>query len=86
VSPEVTQYPNPLTYYDSQGYHCCTGRLARSVAAISWISTAAHEKGFLVLLARVNTVQGEVDKLTSGNETLQMYVDNLAKQLAASKK
>ena len=43
-------------------------------------------KVFVVLLARVNTVQGEVDKLTSGNETLQMYVDNLAKQLAASKK
>lgn len=34
------------------------------------------------LLTRIKTVQGEVDKLTSGNQTLQMYIDNLTKQLA----
>jgi len=34
------------------------------------------------LLARVKVVQADVDKLTSGNETLQMYVDNLKLQVA----
>ncbi|KAJ7645467.1 hypothetical protein DFH06DRAFT_1333121 [Mycena polygramma] len=34
------------------------------------------------ILARVQTVQKEVDKLTSGNETLQMYIDNLTVQMA----
>jgi len=33
------------------------------------------------LLARVKAVQADVDKLTSGNETLQMYVDNLRLQV-----
>lgn len=34
----------------------------------------------IALLARVKTVQGEVDKLQSGNATLKMYVENLTKQ------
>lgn len=34
------------------------------------------------LLARVAAVQGEVQKLVAGNGTLQMYIDNLTKQLA----
>lgn len=34
------------------------------------------------LLGRVKTVQKEVDKLTAGNETLQMYIDNLTVQMA----
>jgi len=34
------------------------------------------------LLARVKVVQADVDKLTPGNETLQMYVDNLKLQVA----
>ena len=75
-----------LTNSDSQGYHRRAGRFARSVASHPFLNVNATHKAFVVLLARVNTVQGEVDKLTSGNETLQMYVDNLAKQLAASKK
>lgn len=33
-------------------------------------------------MARVQTVQKEVEKLTSGNETLQMYIDNLTVQMA----
>lgn len=37
---------------------------------------------FTALLARVQSVQKEVDKLTSGNETLQMYIDNLTVQMA----
>ncbi|KAJ6619478.1 hypothetical protein B0H10DRAFT_2025817 [Mycena sp. CBHHK59/15] len=34
------------------------------------------------ILARVQAVQKEVEKLTSGNETLQMYIDNLTVQMA----
>jgi hypothetical protein len=34
------------------------------------------------LLGRVQTVQAEVDKLSSGNAMLQMYIDNLTKQIA----
>ncbi|KAG8715314.1 hypothetical protein FRC09_016708 [Ceratobasidium sp. 395] len=33
-------------------------------------------------MGRVQAVQTEVDKLTSGNATLQMYIDNLTKQIA----
>ncbi|KAG6850278.1 hypothetical protein H0H93_015535 [Arthromyces matolae] len=33
-------------------------------------------------VARVQSLQKEVDKLTSGNETLQMYIDNLTMQMA----
>jgi hypothetical protein len=34
------------------------------------------------LLTRVKSVQGDVDKLTSNNATLQMYIDNLTMQMA----
>ena len=34
------------------------------------------------MLAKVQTVQKDVDKLTSSNEMLQMYIDNLTKQMA----
>jgi hypothetical protein len=36
----------------------------------------------LALIGRVQSVQKEVEKLTSGNETLQMYIDNLTVQMA----
>ncbi|KAH9480470.1 hypothetical protein JR316_0007070 [Psilocybe cubensis] len=36
----------------------------------------------VAMLAKVQTVQKEVDKLVSGNETLQMYIDNLTVQMA----
>ena len=36
----------------------------------------------LAMLGRVDTVQKEVDKLVSENETLQMYIDNLTVQMA----
>lgn len=36
----------------------------------------------IAMLAKVQAVQREVDKLTSGNETLQMYIDNLTVQMA----
>lgn len=34
------------------------------------------------LLTKARSVQDDVDKLTSGNETLQMYIDNLTMQMA----
>jgi short coiled-coil protein len=37
---------------------------------------------FLAILGRVTTVQSDVDKLKSGNETLQLYIDNLTMQMA----
>ncbi|KZP33667.1 hypothetical protein FIBSPDRAFT_1036187 [Athelia psychrophila] len=43
--------------------------------------TAARDD-LRTLLSRVKGVQGEVDKLTSGNATLQMYIDNLTMQMA----
>lgn len=35
-----------------------------------------------VMLSKVDATQKEVDKLVSGNETLQMYIDNLTVQMA----
>ncbi|EAU86247.1 hypothetical protein CC1G_03458 [Coprinopsis cinerea okayama7 len=34
------------------------------------------------MLSKAENVQKEVDKLISGNETLQMYIDNLTVQMA----
>ena len=34
------------------------------------------------LLARVKSVEADVEKLTSGNTMLQMYIDNLTVQMA----
>ncbi|KAF8521053.1 hypothetical protein JB92DRAFT_2892714 [Gautieria morchelliformis] len=42
----------------------------------------AAQEDLKSLLSRIKTVQGEVDKLTLGNQTLQMYIDNLTKQIA----
>ncbi|KAJ7175751.1 hypothetical protein C8R46DRAFT_1079366 [Mycena filopes] len=43
---------------------------------------AASQEDLRTILARVQSVQKEVDKLASGNETLQMYIDNLTVQMA----
>ncbi|RDB17910.1 hypothetical protein Hypma_000889 [Hypsizygus marmoreus] len=43
---------------------------------------AASQDDLRTLLAKIQTVQREVDKLSSGNETLQMYIDNLTVQMA----
>ncbi|KAJ7459746.1 hypothetical protein FB451DRAFT_1046005 [Mycena latifolia] len=43
---------------------------------------AASQQDLRTIMGRVQTVQKEVDKLTSGNETLQMYIDNLTVQMA----
>ncbi|KAG1739373.1 uncharacterized protein EDB91DRAFT_1134735 [Suillus paluster] len=37
------------------------------------------------LVARVHGVQADVDKLSAGNSTLQMYIDNLTMQMAKRK-
>jgi len=42
----------------------------------------ASQEDLKAMLAKVQSVQKEVDKLTSGNETLQMYIDNLTVQMA----
>ncbi|GAW05782.1 hypothetical protein LENED_007661 [Lentinula edodes] len=43
---------------------------------------AASQEDLKALYSRVQSVQKEVDKLHSGNETLQMYIDNLTVQMA----
>lgn len=42
--------------------------------------------GTLAMLAKIKSVQAEIDKLSSGNEMLQMYIDNLTKQMAAQRR
>jgi len=42
----------------------------------------SNTKFWSAMLAKVEAVQKEVDKLASGNETLQMYIDNLTVQMA----
>ncbi|BGP58280.1 hypothetical protein JCM8202_000958 [Rhodotorula sphaerocarpa] len=42
------------------------------------------QEGLRALLDRVNEVQGEADKLKSGNETLQTYIDNLTRNNAVA--
>ncbi|ESK94952.1 hypothetical protein Moror_13957 [Moniliophthora roreri MCA 2997] len=43
---------------------------------------AASQEDLRALYGRVQSVQKEVEKLTSGNATLQMYIDNLTVQMA----
>ncbi|KIY67131.1 hypothetical protein CYLTODRAFT_353863 [Cylindrobasidium torrendii FP15055 ss-10] len=43
---------------------------------------AAAQEDLRTFYARAQTVQKEVDKLTSNNSTLQMYIDNLTVQMA----
>ncbi|KAF9014573.1 hypothetical protein BDZ89DRAFT_995100 [Hymenopellis radicata] len=43
---------------------------------------AASQDDLRTLYNRVQSVQKEVDKLTSNNSTLQMYIDNLTVQMA----
>ena len=35
-----------------------------------------------VMVAKTRAVQEDIDKLSSGNATLQMYIDNLTMQMA----
>jgi len=42
----------------------------------------ATQEDLRALLSRAEAVQGEVDKLASGNSTLQTYIDNLTMQMA----
>jgi hypothetical protein len=43
---------------------------------------AASQDDLRTLVGRVQSVQKEVDKLEAGNQTLQMYIDNLTVQMA----
>ncbi|KAK7690042.1 hypothetical protein QCA50_006687 [Cerrena zonata] len=43
---------------------------------------SAAQEDLRAMLARAKAVQTDVDKLASGNETLQMYIDNLTMQMA----
>ncbi|KIP08119.1 hypothetical protein PHLGIDRAFT_23742 [Phlebiopsis gigantea 11061_1 CR5-6] len=43
---------------------------------------ASAQEDLKALLEKVKTVQADVNKLASGNETLQMYIDNLTLQMA----
>ena len=36
----------------------------------------------LAMMSKTKGIQTDVDKLISGNETLQMYIDNLTMQMA----
>ncbi|KZO97034.1 hypothetical protein CALVIDRAFT_536498 [Calocera viscosa TUFC12733] len=42
----------------------------------------AAQEDLRIMLSRIQTVQGDIDKLKSDNATLQMYIDNLTKQMA----
>ncbi|KAH9002646.1 hypothetical protein EDB86DRAFT_2897084 [Lactarius hatsudake] len=42
----------------------------------------AYQDDLRVLLERVKTTEKDMDKLSSGNATLQMYIDNLTLQMA----
>lgn len=42
----------------------------------------AAQEDLRVMLSRIETVTGDIDKLKSDNATLQMYIDNLTKQMA----
>ncbi|KAI0322035.1 hypothetical protein OF83DRAFT_1096359 [Amylostereum chailletii] len=43
---------------------------------------AAAQEDLRVLLEKVKVAEKDVDKFTSGNATLQMYIDNLTLQMA----
>ncbi|PVG03437.1 hypothetical protein CPB86DRAFT_367400 [Serendipita vermifera] len=51
----------------------------RKEAIIKEIVSAQED--LRALLGRVQSVQEEVDKLLSGNEMLQVYIENLSKQI-----
>ncbi|KZV88830.1 hypothetical protein EXIGLDRAFT_650760, partial [Exidia glandulosa HHB12029] len=44
---------------------------------------AAAQNDLRVILSKIETSEKDIEKLTSGNQTLQMYIDNLTKQIAA---
>ncbi|TBU28640.1 hypothetical protein BD309DRAFT_845202, partial [Dichomitus squalens] len=42
----------------------------------------AAQEDLRAMISKAKSVQADVDKLASGNETLQMYIDNLTMQMA----
>lgn len=65
----------------SQGNRGCSRRPQR-YGSFSIEGLSGNEHCVIAMLMKVQTVQKEVDKLVSGNETLQMYIDNLTVQMA----
>ncbi|KAI0702293.1 hypothetical protein BC835DRAFT_1264072 [Cytidiella melzeri] len=49
---------------------------------IQYVSFIHPDNSCFYPTLRVKIVQRDVDKLASGNETLQMYIDNLTLQMA----
>ncbi|KAI0335863.1 hypothetical protein GY45DRAFT_1350583 [Cubamyces sp. BRFM 1775] len=58
----------------------CSGGLAGLVPKFLVMMPSANEPK--AMLAKTKGVQSDIDKLVSGNETLQMYIDNLTMQMA----
>jgi hypothetical protein len=77
---------DPALTHTKQGYCCLSGRPERYLhntkfrcAGMPFILPSFFS---LVLLERVKTAEKDMDKLSSGNATLQMYIDNLTLQMA----
>jgi Short coiled-coil protein len=73
----------------NQGTCFGSGRSQRSVNDAVTVSSISCKRcpcwtdyPSAALLGRVQSVQDEVDKLLSGNEMLQMYIENLSKQIS----
>lgn len=81
ASPQITRR-NCSPSWNPQGNNLCARRSSRLVADHTITPEGCSHFHPVALLARVKAVQADVDKLSSGNETLQMYVDNLKLQVA----
>ena len=71
-----------FTFTNPQGHNIRArgpSRLATPCGIIPGECAYSHP---IALLARVKVVQADVDKLSSSNETLQTYVNNLKLQVA----
>lgn len=77
---------DPTLTYTKQGYSRLSGGLERYMHNTNFRSAdmvfISHIFVSTVLLERVKTAEKDMDKLSSGNATLQMYIDNLTLQMA----
>jgi hypothetical protein len=80
ASPKITRR-NRSPPWNPQGNNLCARGSSRLVADRTIAPEGCSHFLPIALLARVKAVQADVDKLSSGNETLQMYVDNLKLQV-----
>ncbi|KAH9922825.1 uncharacterized protein BXZ73DRAFT_104058 [Epithele typhae] len=56
------------------------GNAIKKEKVIKEITTAQED--LRAMMAKAKAVQADIDKLVSGNDTLQMYIDNLTMQMA----